>query len=231
MSLDQSVTLKGVKEGFRLTLDEAASYEEIIKDTEKLLEHLKTQEKDSEEQKETIQLEVYTGDRLLNEKQQEKLTTLVHENSRFRIEKVAANVLTYEESAAWQEEVSLQMKAQTIRSGQVLTAPGDILLVGKVHPGGMIRAEGSIFIIGELHGVAHAGLSGDTKAVIVADFHSKAQIRIAENVEVIEEMTGIEQSNGAQFAFVNDLHMLNFESLDQLKKIRPSLEIKTGGFN
>ena len=157
------------------------------------------------------------------------MSDLVHKKSSLKIGDFEANVLTYEDSVAWQKEVGLQMKIQTIRSGQAVTASGDILLIGKVHPGGMIRASGNIFIIGELHGLAHAGFEGDAKAVIVADFQSKAQIRIADSVEIIDEKTSPEAQSEAAFAYINDLHMLSFGSLDQLKKIRPTIDIMSGG--
>lgn len=227
--MNRSVMLKGVKDGFTLTLDESASFESILNDTEALLEHLKMPKQEESGDRKDILLEVHSGNRLLNDNQKEWLSDLVHKKSSLKIGEFIANVLTYEESAAWQKEVGLQMKIQTIRSGQAVTASGDILLIGKVHPGGMIRASGNIFIIGELHGVAHAGFEGDTKAVIVADFQSKAQIRIADSVEIIDEKTGPEAQSEAAFAYINDLHILSFESLDQLKKVRPTIDIMSGG--
>ncbi|MEG0679818.1 MAG: septum site-determining protein MinC [Carnobacterium sp.] len=230
--MKQSVTLKGSKDGFVLTLNESASFTTIVEELEQLLEHLKTESKevDLNEKNKVIQLEITTGNRLLADEEKDAITKIIKENKQFDIKKISSAVLTYEAATAWQQAVSLQMEIQTIRSGQVLQAPGDVLFVGKVHPGGMIRANGSIFIIGELHGVAHAGFEGDATAVIVADFHTNAQVRIADNVQIIEnqstEMLTIKKN---EFAFINDLHILDFENLDHLSKMRPMLGKMTGG--
>ncbi|WP_034550677.1 septum site-determining protein MinC [Carnobacterium funditum] len=230
--MKQSVTLKGSKDGFVLTLNESASFTAIVEELEQLLEHLKTESKkdDSNEKNKKIQLEVITGNRLLTDEEKKVLTKMIKENSHFEIKKISSAVLTYESALAWQQAVSLQMEIQTVRSGQVLQAPGDILFVGKVHPGGVIRANGSIFIIGELHGVAHAGFEGDAAAVIVADFHTNAQVRIADNVQIIENQSAEKLSvKKNEFAFINDLHILDFENLDHLSKMRPMLGKLTGG--
>lgn len=122
------------------------------------------------------------------------------------------------------------MEIQTIRSGQVLQAPGDILLIGKIHPGGTIRASGSIFILGELLGLAHAGFDGDNEAIVVADFQTDAQIRIAESVQIIENKAKNQAgTDEKQFAYINDLHILDFEGLDKLRTIRPKMGKVTGG--
>src|SRR5699024_11418810 len=107
---------------------------------------------------------------------------------------------------------------------------GDMRYVGKVHLGGVIRANSNIFIIGELHGIAHAGFEGDATAVVVADFHTNAQVRIADNIQIIENQSADkEQIKKNEFAYINDLHILDFESLDQLRKMRPNLGKVTGG--
>ncbi|WP_414840021.1 septum site-determining protein MinC [Carnobacterium sp. TMP28] len=230
--MKQSVTLKGNKAGFVLTLNESASFATVVSELEQLLDHLKTESKKSDSNKtnKEIQLEIVTGNRLLTNKEKDKLTKIIKENSQFEIKKIRSAVLTYEAAIAWQKASSLQMEMHTIRSGQILQAPGDILFVGKVHPGGIIRANGNIFIIGELQGVAHAGFEGDATAVIVADFQTNAQIRIADSIQIIEnKVTKNLAIKNNEFAFINDLHVLAFENLDQLKKMRPTLGKMTGG--
>ncbi|SEK31993.1 septum site-determining protein MinC [Carnobacterium iners] len=230
--MKQSVTLKGSKDGFVLTLNESASFATIVGEIEQLLDHLRTESKkgDSNETNKEILLEVATGNRLLTDKEKKKITKIIKENSQFEIKKISSSVLTYKAAIAWQEANSLQMEMHTIRSGQVLQASGDILFVGKVHPGGIIRANGSIFIIGELHGVAHAGSEGDATAVIVADFQTNAQIRIADSIQIIEnKITENLAMKNNEFAFINDLHVLAFENLNHLRKIRPTLGKMLGG--
>lgn len=232
VKVKQSVTLKGTKDSFVLSLDEAASFVSIMKELNELLEHLNGEQKKSKEIQKEIFLEIRTGNRLLSQEQQDLLIEEIKLKSTFLIKKITSDVVTIEKAIEWQEAVSLQMEVQTIRSGQVLTAPGNLLFIGKVHPGGTLRANGSIFIIGELMGIAHAGFDGNTNAVIVADFHTDAQIRIADSVQIIEKKNEHQDTiRKNEFAYINDLHILDFNSLDQLKKSRPNLDKVLGGLN
>ena len=67
----------------------------------------------------------------------------------------------------------------TLRSGDHLSAEGDVLLLGDVNPGARISAGGDVMVWGRLRGIAHAGQDGDTKAKIVALQLRPLQLRIA----------------------------------------------------
>lgn len=230
MKMKQSVTLKGTKDGFVLTLDESVAFETVLSDLDQLLEKLHSENKEQKEVQKGISLEVKTGMRLFSEDEKAKITEKISSKSQFQLKKISAEVLTYQQATEWHESNSLQMEIQTIRSGQVLQVPGDILLIGKIHPGGTIRASGSIFILGELLGLAHAGFDGDNEAIVVADFQTDAQIRIAESVQIIENKAKNQAgTDEKQFAYINDLHILDFEGLDKLRTIRPKMGKVTGG--
>ena len=230
MKMKQSVTLKGTKDGFVLTLDESVAFETVLSDLDQLLEKLHSENKEQKEVQKGISLEVKTGMRLFSEDEKAKITEKISSKSQFQLKKISAEVLTYQQATEWHESNSLQMEIQTIRSGQVLQAPGDILLIGKIHPGGTIRASGSIFILGELLGLAHAVFDGDNEAIVVADFQTDAQIRIAESVQIIENKAKNQAgTDEKQFAYINDLHILDFEGLDKLRTIRPKMGKVTGG--
>ncbi len=66
----------------------------------------------------------------------------------------------------------------TLRSGDHLSAAGDVLLFGDVNPGAKISAGGDVMIWGRLRGIAHAGQNGDLKAKIVALELRPLQLRI-----------------------------------------------------
>ena len=70
----------------------------------------------------------------------------------------------------------------TIRSGEYLESPGDLLILGDVNPGAIVRAEGNIIIWGRLLGIAHAGSKGNAQATISALQLSPVQLRIASKV-------------------------------------------------
>jgi septum site-determining protein MinC len=57
---------------------------------------------------------------------------------------------------------------KTVRSGQVISYPGNIVIIGDVNPGAEILAGGNIVVLGSLRGVVHAGLGGNDKAIIAA---------------------------------------------------------------
>jgi septum site-determining protein MinC len=69
---------------------------------------------------------------------------------------------------------------RTVRSGVRLEAPGNVVIIGDVNPGGEVVAGGSILIWGRLRGVAHAGAEGDVSARIYALDMRPQQVRIAD---------------------------------------------------
>jgi len=70
----------------------------------------------------------------------------------------------------------------TVRSGEYLVSPGDLLILGDVNPGANVSAEGNIIIWGRLLGIAHAGSKGNSKAKISALQLSPVQLRIAKKI-------------------------------------------------
>lgn len=74
-----------------------------------------------------------------------------------------------------------------LRAGQVLRRQEHILVIGDVNPGATVISDGDILIWGRLRGVAHAGASGDVRAVIVALDLSPVQLRIHEVLAIAPE--------------------------------------------
>ena len=70
----------------------------------------------------------------------------------------------------------------TVRSGEYLDIPGDLLILGDVNPGAIVSAEQNIIIWGRLLGIAHAGTKGNTQATISALQLRPVQLRIADKV-------------------------------------------------
>lgn len=71
---------------------------------------------------------------------------------------------------------------RTLRSGQVIRHPGDVIVVGDVNPGAEVIAAGHIVVLGALRGVAHAGAGGDDAAVVAAVRLEPTQLRIGQHV-------------------------------------------------
>jgi septum site-determining protein MinC len=69
--------------------------------------------------------------------------------------------------------------AGTLRGGQALHHPGNIVVVGDVNPGAELVATGDVLVFGRLAGVAHAGAQGDRAARVYALDLDATQLRIA----------------------------------------------------
>ena len=69
---------------------------------------------------------------------------------------------------------------RTLRSGQSITAEGNIVVIGDVNPGSEIKATGDITVWGVLGGIAHAGAYGNKYARIRALKMNAIQLRIAD---------------------------------------------------
>ncbi len=67
----------------------------------------------------------------------------------------------------------------TIRSGQRLSHPGDLIIVGDVNPGATVTAGGDVMIFGWLRGVVYAGQPDDASRTIYALRFDPSQVRIA----------------------------------------------------
>jgi len=73
---------------------------------------------------------------------------------------------------------SVRVLNKTLRAGQVVEHPGDVLVIGDVNPGAEIRAAGNVIVLGELRGIAWAGYPGNKDAVIIALKMKPQQLRI-----------------------------------------------------
>ena len=74
-----------------------------------------------------------------------------------------------------------------VRSGQRIEYEGSIVVLGDVNGGAEIIAGDNIVILGVLRGLAHAGASGNKKAIIASASIECKQIRIADIIKEMEE--------------------------------------------
>ncbi|MGB4503995.1 MAG: septum site-determining protein MinC [Syntrophaceticus sp.] len=71
---------------------------------------------------------------------------------------------------------------RTIRSGQRVFYPGNVVVLGDVNPGGEVIAGGNIIVMGTFRGIAHAGALGKGDAIVAALRLEPSQLRIAEYI-------------------------------------------------
>ncbi|MDQ2817364.1 MAG: septum site-determining protein MinC [Candidatus Eremiobacteraeota bacterium] len=72
----------------------------------------------------------------------------------------------------------------TLRSGQSISARGNIVVVGDVNPGAELVATGDILVWGRLRGIAHAGAQGDEACAVFALRLEPMQLRISRAIAI-----------------------------------------------
>jgi len=79
---------------------------------------------------------------------------------------------------------------RTLRSGNSITHPGNVIIIGDVNPGAEIIAGGDVIIWGRLRGTVHAGASGDDSAIVCALELTPTQLRISEEISITPPQKG-----------------------------------------
>ncbi|KRO04297.1 septum formation inhibitor [Levilactobacillus paucivorans] len=221
----QAAVLRGTQNGYDLVLKQSASFEQILVDLKALLEKLKTDPKALETTK--VSLDVLTEDRLLTADEKAQIEEMVGNYPRFEIHKIAANVITVDDAIQLRERENVHLLSKIIRNGQEVVMQGDVLFLGTIHEGGKLRTTGNIFSMGDVSGILQAGYPDDESKLIMGNLQSAQQVRIAEQFDIIEseQLADSRQT----IAYVNDLHVLSYGKLAQLKKINPKLYNQIGG--
>jgi len=68
---------------------------------------------------------------------------------------------------------------KTVRSGQSINYQGNIVIIGDVNSGSEVYAAGNVIVLGRIRGKVHAGINGNTKAVIAAFLLQPEILKIA----------------------------------------------------
>lgn len=71
---------------------------------------------------------------------------------------------------------------RTLRAGQRIHFNGNVVILGDVNPGAEVVAAGNIIVMGSVRGVVHAGVEGNTQAVVMAFRLQPIQLRIANHI-------------------------------------------------
>jgi len=69
---------------------------------------------------------------------------------------------------------------RSLRSGQKISSPDHVVVLGDVHPGAEIVSGGNILVMGNCRGIVHAGAGGDRQAKVIARQLTPAIISIAD---------------------------------------------------
>jgi septum site-determining protein MinC len=213
--MDQDlVKFKGFKEGLQIILDPDATFEELI---ERLEDKMKVAGSffSRGNISAIIQGRDLTEDQYLIIKTTlwERFNIPLHENPVTPMEETNFNAerrpsktklttnLDFTEAT---KNDTLYIR-KTIRSGQRMDLPCNVVLIGDVNPGAIITARGNIIVLGRLSGVVHAGLGGDYDAFIAASVLQPTQIRINDLISRAPEDEN--KPSGPEIARVIDGHI------------------------
>lgn len=92
----------------------------------------------------------------------------------------------------------------TVRSGQLVSFDGNIVVIGDVNPGGEVEATGNIVVMGSLRGIVHAGADGNKDSVVVALNLQPTQLRIADVITRSPDEKSARSSYIPELAYIKD---------------------------
>ncbi len=178
------VKLKGVGDGFWVTLDPSRSEELLKSEITKLFERLKHLAINAR-----VVIDVgdaQGGDELVNtlggflkEQFDVGVVTRPPEKRVVPVERIRQRDL----SKGWTHHRSdVLMLRGRVRSGQNIEAKKHLIITGDVNPGAQIIAGGDVLVMGRLLGQVHAGRPDDDAAIVLALDFRPTQVKIGEHV-------------------------------------------------
>ena len=113
------------------------------------------------------------------------------------------------------EESNTKFYTGSLRSGQKIEFEGSVVIIGDANGGSEIVAGEHIIILGHLRGIAHAGASGNKRAVIVTRGIECPQIRIANIVKELDMYAEVPAEEQKEYACVEDSEII-FKQIKEL---------------
>lgn len=102
------------------------------------------------------------------------------------------------------EEGETKFYKGTVRSGQLVSFEGNLVVIGDVNPGGEVIATGNVVVMGSLRGMVHAGADGNKEAMVVALNLQPTQLRIADIITRPPDTRESKQAFVPEMATVKD---------------------------
>lgn len=93
---------------------------------------------------------------------------------------------------------------RTIRSGQSIKYPANIVVIGDVNPGAEVIAGGDILVIGKLRGVVHAGAMGSVDSQVIALKLQPTQLRIGNIISRSPDDSNLPEPSNPERAYIKD---------------------------
>lgn len=200
MNKDNCVVFKGTGKGIAIVLSENASFDDIktvlaakIEASSKFFEGVTTG--------------ITLKGKAISEDEEQELIEIISEKLNMNISFLKTDTDTNNTSAVLTKDLKdcsfTKYHKGSIRSGQVLSFEGSIVIVGDVNPGAVVKATGNITVLGQLKGIAHAGFGSNRDAFVAAVCMVPVQLRIADIITVFPE-ENIKGKKSAEFAYIED---------------------------
>lgn len=221
MMKKQLVQMRGTKKGFVLQLDDQCSFAELLDELEKKVLEGTIEGK--------IDVLLHVGRRYCTNEHKQQLASILEHNGNLRVVAIKSDVLTVEECQEMLRAERSDTYVGIVRSGQIVRAPGDIVVIGDVNPNGRVEAGGNIHIMGKLKGIAHAGVRGNREAIITASYFEPTHVLIANQVELMtNEHAFILEHTEQLCAYIDGCGNICYEKIQEARKIRPYLSTYEG---
>ncbi|MDN7245872.1 septum site-determining protein MinC [Planococcus shenhongbingii] len=216
------VYIKGTKQGLVLQLDDQCSYTDLLKEL---------QAKVSDPALEgSAEVQINLGNRYCTEAQIKEITNITQKDTELRVVSVKSDVITVEESNRRILERQSETYVGIVRSGQIVRAEGDLVVVGDVNPNGRVVAGGNIYVLGRLKGIAHAGANGNREAVIAASWLEATHLQIDDELEIMtDELTVLSEQPEMECAYLHKNGSIIIDRLQELRFLRPEISTFKGG--
>ncbi|EMF45307.1 Septum site-determining protein MinC [Planococcus halocryophilus Or1] len=173
---------------------------------------------------------VHLNKRYCTDSQIQELSEVVATNPHLKVVGTTSDILTVEEC----EQKIIESQSETyvgiVRSGQVIKAEGDLVVIGDVNPNGRVEAGGSVYVLGRLKGAAHAGTKGNRDAVIAASWLEATQLKIHDELETMtDELSSLSEQPEMECAYLHKNGTIIIDRLQELRFIRPQISTFKGG--
>lgn len=211
---DNAVSFKATVNGLILILREEDSFEDIFEQVGKKIESSRRFFKGA-----SIGVK-YRG-RKLSKDEEGRLLEILEKNS-------GAEIKSFEEDMEIQDKSETELEPArekipirrmyfkgidegmtkfhkgTVRSGQLVSFEGNIVVIGDVNPGAQVEATGNVIVMGSLRGIVHAGADGNKEAIIAALNLQPTQLRIADIITRPPDEAENRNTIIPEMAFVKD---------------------------
>lgn len=204
--MEQIVILKSSKYGILLKLNDAVSFEDLLK---AIIQKFKESEKFFHGAGLALSFE---GRNLSAEEEFAIIEAIEHETSNHIICIIEENEIRdelikskidehikalddMEHDAVTESKIPhAQIYYGSLLENETLQSDKDIVVIGDVHKGAFLKADGSIFVFGTIHGTAHAGTKkeNETNARIYAFDMTDASISIGSLTYIEHEKKGFD---------------------------------------